>query len=151
MSERDTAVTFVVGGDEVVVPWRELHEQAKGYAAALQARGVRPGDHVALLSPTTSTITRRLKFKSDIQYRVRVTDNDANQSDWAVGLIYRVGVVSEGAASITRTGRWPIVSRNSALGMSSRRARSQSAANTRGVSAAVAPQMQYTMSRGWAR
>jgi fatty-acyl-CoA synthase len=50
---RDTAVTFVVGGEEDVVPWRELHEQAKGYAAALQARGVRPGDHVALLSPTT--------------------------------------------------------------------------------------------------
>jgi fatty-acyl-CoA synthase len=49
---RDTAVTFVVGGDEDIVLWRDLHEQAKGYAAALQARGVRPGDHVALLSPT---------------------------------------------------------------------------------------------------
>jgi fatty-acyl-CoA synthase len=49
---RDTAVTFVVGGAEDVVPWRELHEQAKGYAAALQSRGVRPGDKVALLSPT---------------------------------------------------------------------------------------------------
>jgi len=52
-AERDTAVTFVVGGGEEVVSWRRLHEQAKGYAAALQARGVRPGDHVALLSPTT--------------------------------------------------------------------------------------------------
>jgi fatty-acyl-CoA synthase len=51
-AERDTTVTFVGAGEDVV-PWRVLHEQAKGYAAALQARGVRPGDHVALLSPTT--------------------------------------------------------------------------------------------------
>jgi fatty-acyl-CoA synthase len=49
---RDTAVTFVTGGGEDIVAWRDLHEQAAGYAAALQARGVRPGDHVALLSPT---------------------------------------------------------------------------------------------------
>jgi fatty-acyl-CoA synthase len=49
---RDTAVTFVVGGVEDVVPWRDVHEEAKRYAAALQARGVQPGDHVALLSPT---------------------------------------------------------------------------------------------------
>jgi fatty-acyl-CoA synthase len=60
-AERDTAVTFVVGGDEVVVPWRELHEQAKGYAAALQARGVRPGDHVALLSPTTRELVTAIQ------------------------------------------------------------------------------------------
>ncbi|HLT69896.1 MAG TPA: AMP-binding protein [Acidimicrobiales bacterium] len=60
-AERDTAVTFVVGDDEVVVPWRELHEQAKGYAAALQARGVRPGDHVALLSPTTRELVTAIQ------------------------------------------------------------------------------------------
>src|SRR5512145_2783039 len=58
---RDTAVTFVVGGGEDVVPWRELHEQAKGYAAALQARGVRPGDHVALLSPTTRELVTAIQ------------------------------------------------------------------------------------------
>jgi fatty-acyl-CoA synthase len=51
-ASRDTALTLVVGGVEDIVPWRDVHEQAKGYAAALQARGVRPGDHVALLSPT---------------------------------------------------------------------------------------------------
>jgi fatty-acyl-CoA synthase len=49
---RDTAVTFVTGGSEDIVAWKDLHEQAAGYAASLQARGVRPGDHVALLSPT---------------------------------------------------------------------------------------------------
>ncbi|MBN2623234.1 MAG: AMP-binding protein [Acidimicrobiales bacterium] len=58
---RDTAVTFVVGGGEDVVPWRELHAQAKGYAAALQARGVRPGDHVALLSPTTRELVTAIQ------------------------------------------------------------------------------------------
>jgi fatty-acyl-CoA synthase len=58
---RDTAVTFVVGGAEDVVPWRDLHEQAKGYAAALQARGVRPGDHVALLSPTTRELVTAIQ------------------------------------------------------------------------------------------
>jgi fatty-acyl-CoA synthase len=60
-AERDTTVTFVVGGGEDVVPWRVLHEQAKGYAVALQARGVRPGDHVALLSPTTRELVTAIQ------------------------------------------------------------------------------------------
>jgi fatty-acyl-CoA synthase len=60
-AQRDTTVTFVVGGVEDVVPWRVLHEQAKGYAAALQARGVRPGDHVALLSPTTRELVTAIQ------------------------------------------------------------------------------------------
>ena len=58
---RDTAVTFVVGGAEDVVRWSDLHEQAKGYAAALQARGVQPGDHVALLSPTTRELVTAIQ------------------------------------------------------------------------------------------
>ncbi len=60
-AQRDTSVTFVVGGGEDVVPWRRLHEEAKGYAAALQARGVRPGDHVALLSPTTRELVTAIQ------------------------------------------------------------------------------------------
>ena len=60
-ARRDTTVTFVVGGGEDVVPWRDLHEQAKGYAAELQARGVRPGDHVALLSPTTRELVTAIQ------------------------------------------------------------------------------------------
>ena len=55
------AVTFVVGGGEVVTTWREIHEEAKGYAAALQARGIRPGDHVALLSPTTRPLVSAIQ------------------------------------------------------------------------------------------
>src|SRR5262245_48048128 len=58
---RGTSVTFVVGGNEDVVTWGELHEQAKAYAAALQARGVRPGDHVALLSPTTRSLVTAIQ------------------------------------------------------------------------------------------
>lgn len=46
-------LTFVVGNTEEVVPWVELLEQARAAAAALQARGVGPGSHVALLGPTT--------------------------------------------------------------------------------------------------
>ena len=51
----------MVGGGEDVVRWADLHEQAKGYAAALQARGVRPGDHVALLSPTTRELVTAIQ------------------------------------------------------------------------------------------
>lgn len=58
---RDTAVTFVVGGAEDVVRWSDLHTQAKGYAAALQARGVQTGDHVALLSPTTRELVTAIQ------------------------------------------------------------------------------------------
>ncbi len=60
-AERATTVTFVLGGDEDVVPWRQLHHEARGYAAALQARGVRPGDHVALLSPTTRELVTAIQ------------------------------------------------------------------------------------------
>jgi fatty-acyl-CoA synthase len=58
---RATGVTFMVDGAEDAVSWGELHEQAKGYAAALQAHGVRPGDHVALLSPTTRPLVTAIQ------------------------------------------------------------------------------------------
>jgi len=58
---RATGITFVVGGTEDAVSWAELHEQAKAYAAALQALGVRPGDHVALLSPTTRPLVTAIQ------------------------------------------------------------------------------------------
>jgi fatty-acyl-CoA synthase len=56
-----TSITFVVGGAEDVVSWGELHEQAKAYAVALRAQGVRPGDHVALLSPTTRSLVTAIQ------------------------------------------------------------------------------------------
>jgi fatty-acyl-CoA synthase len=60
-AERDHPVTFVVGGGEDVVSWRRLHHEARGYAAALQVHGVRPGDHVALLSPTTRELVTAIQ------------------------------------------------------------------------------------------
>lgn len=55
------ACTFVVGGDEVVVPWAQLHEDARAHAANLQAMGVVPGDHVALLGPTTRDLVTAIQ------------------------------------------------------------------------------------------
>ncbi|RTL08878.1 MAG: hypothetical protein EKK62_05235, partial [Acidimicrobiia bacterium] len=45
-------VTFVDGDDHTTLTWGQLHAEARAVAAALQARGVGPGDHVALLGPT---------------------------------------------------------------------------------------------------
>jgi fatty-acyl-CoA synthase len=58
---RATSITFVVAGAEGSVSWGDLHEQAKGYAASLQEQGVRPGDHVALLSPTTRQLVTAIQ------------------------------------------------------------------------------------------
>ncbi len=33
--------------------WRQLHDEARAVGAALQARGLGPGDHVAMLGPTS--------------------------------------------------------------------------------------------------
>lgn len=60
-ARRDTHITFVVGGGEDVVPWRTLHADAKAAAAVLQARGIGPGDHVALLSPTTRELVTAIQ------------------------------------------------------------------------------------------
>ncbi len=54
-------ITFVTGNEPVTLSWRELHEQAKGAAAALQARGIQHGDHVALLGPTTQQLVTSLQ------------------------------------------------------------------------------------------
>src|SRR3954468_4758074 len=43
------AITFVNGRTHERVPWAELHEEARGMAAGLQALGVGPGAHVGIL------------------------------------------------------------------------------------------------------
>lgn len=54
VAERNSGkVTFVSGDEHETIDWSQLHEEARAVAAGLQARGVRPGDHVALLGPTT--------------------------------------------------------------------------------------------------
>ena len=46
-------VTFVSGDVHVTVSWAEVHRDARALAGGLQARGVQPGDHVAILGPTS--------------------------------------------------------------------------------------------------
>jgi fatty-acyl-CoA synthase len=56
VAETPHSITFVgsAGADgHERVEWARLHEDARSVAAALQARGVGPGSHVALLGPTT--------------------------------------------------------------------------------------------------
>jgi fatty-acyl-CoA synthase len=60
-ADRGHDLTFVVGGDPVTVPYRQLHEEARGYAANLQALGVAPGDHVALLGPTSRPLATAIQ------------------------------------------------------------------------------------------
>ncbi len=58
------AVTFLgsAGADgRERVTWARLHEDAQGVAAALQARGVGPGVHVALLGPTTRALVTAIQ------------------------------------------------------------------------------------------
>jgi fatty-acyl-CoA synthase len=57
-ADRPTGIRFV--GPSVtssvpgtLVPWREIHDDARVVGAALQARGLVPGDHVAILGPTS--------------------------------------------------------------------------------------------------
>jgi fatty-acyl-CoA synthase len=49
-------------GDAILrLPWRDLHADALGVAGALQTRGVRAGDHVALLGPTSRALVTALQ------------------------------------------------------------------------------------------
>lgn len=58
---RGHELTFVVGGDHVPVSYAQLHEEARGYAANLQALGVAPGDHVALLGSTSRPLVTAIQ------------------------------------------------------------------------------------------
>src|SRR5579875_683980 len=46
-------VTFIAGDRSESLSWAQLHEEARAMAAGLQARGVGPGERVALLGPTS--------------------------------------------------------------------------------------------------
>ena len=57
-TDRATGVRFVgssvMGPDGPVhIPWKQIHDEARVVGAALQARGLVPGDHVAILGPTS--------------------------------------------------------------------------------------------------
>lgn len=55
------SITFVDGDDYTTVSWADLHEEAKAMAAALQANGVQPGDHVGILGPTTRSLVTAIQ------------------------------------------------------------------------------------------
>jgi fatty-acyl-CoA synthase len=46
-------ITLITGGDRVRLPWAQLHAEARGLGAVLQAHGVAPDDRVAILGPTS--------------------------------------------------------------------------------------------------
>lgn len=60
-------ITFVgsaAGNSEsksLTMTWGELHHNAKGMAAILQARGIKPGNHIALLGPTTHKLVTAIQ------------------------------------------------------------------------------------------
>ncbi|MGQ0830302.1 MAG: AMP-binding protein [Microthrixaceae bacterium] len=60
-SARGHSLTFVVGGEHVPVSYAQLHDEARGYAANLQALGVAPGDHVAILGPTSRPLVTAIQ------------------------------------------------------------------------------------------
>jgi fatty-acyl-CoA synthase len=57
-ADSGTGVRFVGAsvagaGGPTYVSWRQVHDEARAVGAALQARGLVPGDHVAVLGPTS--------------------------------------------------------------------------------------------------
>jgi fatty-acyl-CoA synthase len=55
------AITFVTGGEPDRVPWARLHEDAVAMATGLQARGVGPSDHVAILGGTSRPLVTAIQ------------------------------------------------------------------------------------------
>lgn len=55
-------VIHLASADAVVdVPWSQLHDEARTMATALQARGIGPGSHVAILGPTTRPLVTAIQ------------------------------------------------------------------------------------------
>src|SRR5581483_1684701 len=64
-ADADSGITFLgsaaADGRADRVLWRQLHDEARGIAAALQARGVGPGDRVAILGPTSRLLVTTIQ------------------------------------------------------------------------------------------
>lgn len=54
-------VTFVGDPGSPRVPWGQLHEEARAVAGELLVRGIQPGDHVAILGPTSRQLVTALQ------------------------------------------------------------------------------------------
>jgi fatty-acyl-CoA synthase len=60
-ADRPAGVRFVgqsisTGTADDFVSWAQIHDEARVVGAALQARGLQPGDHVAILGPTSRAL-----------------------------------------------------------------------------------------------
>lgn len=60
-TRRDGTLTFVDGDDHRSLRWSEVDQGARGKAVGLSALGVGPGDHVALLGPTTPDLVATIE------------------------------------------------------------------------------------------
>ena len=58
---RDGTITFIDGDEARPVRWSEIDHDARGIAVGLAAQGVRPGDHVAILGPTTRDLVTTIE------------------------------------------------------------------------------------------
>jgi fatty-acyl-CoA synthase len=58
---RGGTVTFVGSEEADTVTWAQLHDEARAMAAELQARGVGPGQHVALIGPTSRPLVTAIQ------------------------------------------------------------------------------------------
>lgn len=58
---RDGMVTFIDGDDAHPVRWSEVLRDAQAMAVGLESVGVGPGDHVALLGPTTRDLVTTIQ------------------------------------------------------------------------------------------
>jgi fatty-acyl-CoA synthase len=61
IARRSGTITFMSGDTATPVPWAELHDDARRLAADMQARGIGPGAHVALLGPTTRPLVTAIQ------------------------------------------------------------------------------------------
>ena len=60
-ADRGHGATFISKDDRVLVPWSQLHDDARVVGAGLQARGIQPGDHVAILGPTSRPLVTAIQ------------------------------------------------------------------------------------------
>ncbi len=66
-AEGSNTITFVgsAAGDnedgDVTLTWKQLHEDELSMAASLQQKGINPGDHIALLGPTTRNLVTAIQ------------------------------------------------------------------------------------------
>jgi len=56
-----STVTFIDGDDADTITFAELLDDARSMAAAIQARGIEPGDHIAILGPTSRALVTAIE------------------------------------------------------------------------------------------